>query len=379
MKKPASTLSQKLIQRKKEGHLRSLRLPEKLIDFTSNDYLGLAGDSLLKERIALAYAKIQENGSTGSRLLTGNRTYHLEAEKWLAGNFEVPEVLTFPSGYMANLALFSALPQRGELVLHDEHIHACIKDGIRLSFAEKKAFRHNDLQDLERLLQRYRDQTCYVAVESVYSMQGDMAPLPAMAELCDHYGAFLIVDEAHSTGVMGRAGKGACHAYAILEKCLAVVYTFGKGMGVHGAAVACTEELKNYLINFSRPFIYTTATDAHTLIGMQESLILLEEQAWRKDQLYANIDYFRSQMRLKTGKVPSNLHAIQSIPFPGVKAVKEASALLRSRGFDVRAITSPTVPEGQECLRVVIHSFQDRTEIEHLVAVLKEIPGFPSY
>lgn len=379
MKKPGSALSHKLLQRKTEGHLRTLRLPENLIDFTSNDYLGLAGDPLLKRRIALAFSKIQENGSTGSRLLTGNRIYHAEAEKMLAAHFQVPEVLTFPSGYMANLALYSALPQRGDLVLHDEHIHACIKDGIRLSFADKKAFRHNDLQDLERLLQRYRGHTCYVAVESVYSMQGNRAPLNAMAELCERYGALLLVDEAHSTGVMGQAGKGACHEAGILEKCLAVVYTFGKGMGVHGAVLACSQELKEYLINFSRPFIYTTATDAHTLVGMQESIKLLEEQAWRIDQLYANIDYFRKQMRLKTGVASPNRHAIQAISFPGVKPVIQASAFLKSRGYDVRPITAPTVPEGQECLRVVIHSFQRNTDIVGLLDALAEITGFPSH
>jgi 8-amino-7-oxononanoate synthase len=235
MKKPAPSLINKLIHRENEGHLRSLGLPEALIDFTSNDYLGLAREPLLKERIALAVSKINENGSTGSRLLTGNRRYHTQAEEFFAAYFKVPEALSFPSGYMANLALFSALPQRGEVVVYDEHIHACIKDGIRLSFAEKKAFRHNDLDDLERLLQRFEGTTCYVAVESIYSMQGDSAPLAEIAERCNRYGAWLIVDEAHSTGVMGDAGKGACEEAGITEQCLAIVYTFGKGMGLHGA------------------------------------------------------------------------------------------------------------------------------------------------
>jgi 8-amino-7-oxononanoate synthase len=376
MKKPAPPLSQKLLQRKQEGHLRSLKVPEALTDFTSNDYLGLAREPLLKENIAKAFQKIKENGSTGSRLLTGNRNYHAEAEEFLAAHFQVPELLSFPSGYMANLALFSALPQRGSIVLYDEYIHACIKDGVRLSFAEKKAFRHNDIHDLKRLLERHQTQTCYVAVESIYSMQGDIAPLAEMAELCNRYGAWLIVDEAHSTGVMGAYGKGACYEAGITDQCLAVVYTFGKGMGVHGAALACSAELKDYLINFSRPFIYTTATDAHTLTGMQESIKLLGEQVWRIDELNANIHYFRRQMSLKTGMQSPNQHAIQAISLPGAHVVKQASTFLQSQGFDVRAIVSPTVPAGKECLRVVIHHFQTRDEMDALIDALGKIPDF---
>jgi 8-amino-7-oxononanoate synthase len=376
MKKPVSTLSNKLKQRKEAGLLRTLRLPENLVDFTSNDYLGLASEPLLKERIAHSFSPIKENGSTGSRLLTGNKSYHTYAETFLAEHFESPDALSFPSGYMANLALFSALPQKGDVVLYDEYIHACVKDGIRLSFADKKSFRHNDLGDLQRLLERYASSTCYVAVESVYSMLGDSAPLRDLAALCNRYHAHLIVDEAHSTGVMGPHGKGACIGAGITSDCLAIIYTFGKGMGVHGAVLACSPELKDFLINFSRPFIYTTAVDAHTLIGMVESIRLLNEQAWRIQRLQENVAYFQKQMVAKTNIRPSSQHAIQPLKIAGNHAVKAASELLRKQGYDIRPITSPTVPVGEECLRVVLHTFQKSTEIDELSDILGQMPPF---
>ncbi|NJM94490.1 MAG: aminotransferase class I/II-fold pyridoxal phosphate-dependent enzyme, partial [Cytophagales bacterium] len=177
------------------------------------------------------------------------------------------------SGYAANLALLSALPQRGDTVLYDERAHACIKDGVRLSAAERFAFRHHDLDDLRRRLAGARGRR-YVVVESIYSMDGDAAPLGELAALCREQEAALVVDEAHSTGLYAAGGAGLVSALGLGDDCLARVMTFGKALGGHGALVCGSAALCAFLVNFARPFIYTTALPPHSLLAIREAFFV---------------------------------------------------------------------------------------------------------
>ncbi len=272
-------LASQLAARQAAGNLRSLRLPEEIVDFCSNDYLGLARNPELHRRIGEAYARKGEalNGATGSRLISGNSPYAVELETWLASLCKAEKALVFNSGYAANTAILSAVPQKGDTILYDEYIHASLKEGARLSFAGRFAFRHNDLNDLERRLQKATG-TVFVVAESVYSMDGDWAPLREMLDLCEKYGANLIWDEAHSTGLWGTDGNGLACEMGLQDRIFARIYTFGKAMGVHGACIAGSQTLINYLINFARPFIYTTALPLHSLVSIREAFHFLDKQ-----------------------------------------------------------------------------------------------------
>ena len=218
----------------------------------------------------------------------------LALEKKLSNLFQAPRALVFNSGYTANLAFFATIPQKGDTILYDELIHACIKDGCRLSMAKRYTFRHNDLHDLERKLQLSTGNT-YVAVESVYSMDGDFAPLEALVALCEKYGAKLVVDEAHSTGVWGTHGNGLVNHLGLGNQVYAKIYTFGKAMGIHGACVAGPETLVNYLVNFARPFIYTTAPSPFELVSINTSFTFLQKNKPLQSSLHENIACFKSK------------------------------------------------------------------------------------
>ena len=231
-------LYEKLRGRQVSGNLRALPDDGYGTDFLSNDYLGLARSAALKNRIETAWRSMKSlmNGSTGSRLLSGNTTYAAELEVFLAGLFNAEAALLFNSGYVANLALLASVPQRGDTIILDELAHACMKEGARLSYAEKLSFRHNNLEDLEKKMRKAKG-LCFVVVESVYSMDGDQCPLTQLIALCEQNGAYLIIDEAHSTGVMGEGGSGLACSLKLEDRIFARVYTFGKAMGVHGAVV----------------------------------------------------------------------------------------------------------------------------------------------
>jgi 8-amino-7-oxononanoate synthase len=258
-----------LEKRRSAGLLRSLKTPENLIDFCSNDYLGLARSVTLRQTIeqSVAVHSNRLNGSTGSRLLAGNSALAEELETELAAFHDTEAALIFNSGYDANVGLLASLPQRGDTLLTDDLIHASMIDGARLSVANRFKFRHNDLDDLENRLKRATG-TVYVAIESVYSMDGDLAPLTEIVELCEHYEAALIVDEAHATGVFGPQGGGLVQSLGLQKRVFARVHTFGKALGVHGAAVVGSASLRDFLINFARSFVYSTALPPHSLLAI---------------------------------------------------------------------------------------------------------------
>ncbi len=365
-----SEINKKLEARRVEGNLRGLSFNNGLVDFYSNDYLGLARNAELKEIISHNYEAFSSvsNGATGSRLLSGNSLFYEELEQQLAHIFSGEAALIFNSGYMACQAVVATLASRGDTIIYDEYIHACVKDGARLSQAKFFSFRHNDLNDLENKIKKAVG-LCYVVIETVYSMDGDIAPLQEIVTLCKRHNALLIVDEAHSTGIYGEKGSGLLCASGLHNEVFIRIYTFGKAMGVHGACVVSTQVVKEYLINFARAFIFTTALPLHSLVSIQAAFEFIHSHADLASDLFKNIELFASQ--LKTLGLSSTETSIQTVKIPGNKKVKQLAKALQQDGIDVRPIVSPTVKVGQERLRICLHNFNQPAEIEQLIQCIK--------
>jgi 8-amino-7-oxononanoate synthase len=366
-------LQDRLQTREQEDRLRELMVRENLIDFCSNDYLGLARSQELAQSISRKLENIQpkRNGATGSRLLSGNTKYVEEVENKLAALFKTESTLIFNSGYSANQAVLSSIPQKGDTIFYDELAHACIKDGARLSMASRFSFRHNDLNDLERRIKKATGKI-FIAVESIYSMDGDAAPLNELIALSKKYEAYVILDEAHSTGAFGHIGNGLAIAREIHDHIPVRIYTFGKAVGVHGACVCGSKKLINYLINFARPFIYTTALPVHSIASIECAFEYLSSNIHLQQELKRIIELYLLATKDFSNRTVSN-SAIQTLIIPGNKNVKLASEKLRQSGLDVRPILSPTVVVGKERLRICLHSFNSEAEILELKSVLKSL------
>ncbi len=367
-------LSKKLYERESNDLLRKLVIKKGLIDFTSNDYLGLASSKNLFRNILnkVDHLQLTNNGATGSRLLSGNSTYTEQVEARLAKIFNSESALIFNSGYTANLAVLSSLPQRNDTVIYDELAHACIKDGARLSLAKRLSFKHNDLNDLESKIKKSTGHI-FIAVESIYSMDGDECPLKELITISEKYDATIILDEAHSTGVKGEAGSGLAVSVGLERKIGIRIYTFGKAMGIHGACVAGSNVLQNHLINFARPFIYTTAMSPHSIVAIDCCFDFLGENNHLQNLLEQKTLVYKNGI----GDLPncsSNSSAIQTVLLSGGnQSVKNAASELQKNGFDVRPILSPTVPSGSERLRICLHTFNTDTEIIDLTKQVRTI------
>lgn len=354
---------QNLLERRKSaGNWRSLQHKAHLVDFCSNDYLSLA-------RLEAPNLS-NKAGSTGSRLLSGHYPLLDQLERLLQNFHRAEAALVLNSGYSANLSLLSAIPRRSDVILYDALIHASMHDGMKLSKATSIAFPHNDLDTLKQLLQTHQGKTIFVLVESVYSMDGDEAPLLALVDLCQYYQAYLIVDEAHSTGCYGTYGEGLCCALGIEKEVFARIYTFGKAIGAYGAAILGSTTLRDFLINYARPFIYTTApspSSVERVLWAYQQLQQYGEQ-WIRE-LQERTAFFRSNLPHSKIALPSQ-SAIQSILIPGNEAVVACSQSLEKQGFDVRPIRRPTVAVGSERLRICLHRHNSLTEIETLLKAL---------
>ncbi len=361
-----STLHSKLEQVKEKHLFRSLKQKYPSIDFSSNDYLGFSTQGFLLEKLK-DYESSNKFGSTGSRLISGNSVLFTEVEREIADFHSAEAALMFNSGYDANLGLLSSVPQKGDLIIGDELIHASLIDGIRLSFATHYKFKHNDLESLKELIERQRDKfkEVYLVVESVYSMDGDCAPLKELVELCKQYNIYLIVDEAHAIGVFGEQGKGLCEELKIEKYCFARIYTYGKAMGCHGASIVGGEELKDYLINFSRSFIFTTATPEHSVLAVKSAYELLQTTN-QINLLRENIKYFNRQLKSSNSFIASE-SSIHCKIVPGNKIVQDLEEKLAQQNLFVKSIKSPTVREGEERIRVCLHSFNTKQEIDLLL------------
>ena len=349
-------LKNKLIEREKNNSLRKLSPKSELVDFCSNDYLGYA---------QIQSPNTQKMGATGSRLISGTTNLHLELEKTIAKYHHTEAALIFNSGYDANLGFFSCIPQKEDTVIYDQLCHASIRDGIRLGLARSFAFKHNDTIHLEEKIKQANGQV-FVVVESVYSMDGDFSPLKAISIVCEKYNANLIVDEAHAFGMLGKNGKGLCQEINTYAR----IYTFGKALGSHGATIVGSKTLKDYLINFSRPFIYTTALPPHAIERIRWAYQQIRRTEER-EQLINNIAYFKSNC--KHSKLIDSTSAIQCVITSGNAKTKKAAQLLAENNFNIKPILHPTVPESQERLRICLHAFNTKSEILELCQLINNI------
>ena len=370
MLKIDQSLANRLNQRRLFNAYRSLPKPQnELLDFCSNDYLGLAKSHFHSDE-AVNQVKLQK-GSTGSRLISGNSQLAENLEKELAEFHRGEAGLLFNSGYNANIGLLSAVPSRQDTILYDQLIHASLRDGIRLSNARSFSFRHNDLQQLEKRMNKATGQA-FIVVESIYSMDGDEAPLEEIVNLANHYEAALIVDEAHSTGVFGLQGRGLVVEKGLESQVWARVHTFGKAIGGHGAIVVGSQVLREFLINFARSFIYTTALPDSTLQTIKEAYYYLSKTD-AIHRLQQNIALFRSELdtTAKTCFIESR-SPIQSLIWQGNDQVKALASTLQHEGFNIRPILHPTVPKGQERLRICLHAFNQSDSIVRLAQFINQ-------
>ncbi|SLN37809.1 8-amino-7-oxononanoate synthase [Pseudoruegeria aquimaris] len=353
------------------GRRRSL-IPAGGHDFASNDYLGLAQSPELLQAAQEALARGVPVGAGASRLLRGNHPEHEALEAEAAAFFGTQAALFMQGGFVANTAILSALPRQGDLILHDALIHASSHDGMRLGRAETQAFAHNDVQDAEDKLRAWREAgntgLAWLCFESLYSMDGDLAPIDDLVALADRFGAICVVDEAHATGVFGDMGRGLSHPFADRENVL-TLHTGGKGLGASGALVCGDARLIDTLINRARGFIFATAPAPLTAAILRASLALLQSQPERQARLQARIAKVRA---LCAGRIPLPAQATQILPviIGGDHATMEAAAALQAQGFDIRGIRPPTVPRGTSRLRISLTLNPSDDAVAEMVAAL---------
>jgi 8-amino-7-oxononanoate synthase len=337
------------------GRLRRLALPAGY-DFTSNDYLGLADSQDLKEAVRRALDRGVAIGAGGSRLLRGNTSEHESLEADAAAFVGSETALYFSSGFSANYALFAALPQRGDLVVHDALIHASAHDGMRAGRAEIVKAAHNDANAFEAKILAWRAAgrkgRPWIAVETLYSMDGDRAPLHDLAAVAERHDGILVIDEAHATGVFGPDGRGLG---AWLEGRANVVslHTCGKALGAAGALLCGPRIFRDFMVNHSRPFIFSTAPSPIIAASVRAALQLCKEQPQRREQLAALIAFANAAIKTRCGVAPSGSQIIPVIVGSDKRATALASAI-QGYGYDIRAIRPPTVPEGTARLRIAL-------------------------
>ena len=381
MKQFPKSLQQKLQQREEQNALRNLPVVNDLVDFASNDYIGFAKNETIfhETHQYLLDKNIKVNGATGSRLLSGNHALYSETEDFISQFHQAETALIFNSGYDANIGFFGTVPQRNDVILYDELCHASIRDGIQMSKAKSYKFPHNDLEELEKLITKYQPTTdnrqpttVYIVTESVFSMDGDCPNLEVLTNLSEKHSAFLVVDEAHALGVFGQQGEGLVQSLGLEDKVFARIMTFGKGLGCHGAAILGSQSLKSYLVNFARSFVYTTGLSPHSVATILQSYKHLTKEKEALQKLKSNIIFF-NQEKMRLGLKPLFVYsksAIQCAIIPGNERVKNSATQLQQKGFDVRPILSPTVPEGQERLRFCLHSYNSESEITNVLELL---------
>ncbi|MGL2988421.1 aminotransferase class I/II-fold pyridoxal phosphate-dependent enzyme [Flavobacterium sp. RSSA_27] len=375
-------LLDKVNKRKKDNALRKLPSPSDGIDFASNDYLGFSKSEVIFKQTHdfLVEHHYNQNGATGSRLLSGNHPVYAIAEDFIATFHDAASALLFNSGYDANVGFFSAVPQKGDFILYDELCHASIRDGIQLSHAKAYKFKHNDFEDLELLLERCHVERSrgnlhneiYIVTESVFSMDGDCPNVEELVQVATKHKAYLVIDEAHALGVFGEKGEGLVQHLGLHTQVFARIMTFGKGLGCHGAVVLGSMELQSYLVNFARSFIYTTGLSPHSVATILTAYQNLDAKAAAIGELKERITFFnqeKSRLSLKPLFVRSK-SAIQSAIIPGNATVKAIAQQLQDKGFDVRPILSPTVPAGQERLRFCLHSYNSKEEMTQVLSLL---------
>lgn len=342
------------------------------VDFTSNDYLGLAASARLSDAAISAASRGVPVGAGGSRLLRGNHPEHEALEEEAAAFFGSERMLYFGGGYPANVAIFSALPQRGDLVVHDQFIHASVHAGMALGRASVVNVPHNDIDAFERAIRQWREAggrgRPWIAVESLYSMDGDRAPLPELMGLADRYDGFLIVDEAHASGVWGRGGRGLAEDFEGRENVVSL-HTCGKALGVSGALVGASRVLCDHLVNHARPFIYATAPSPLVASCVREALRIVSDEPWRGEKLRDLVAFTNDEIERHLAVKGSRSQILPVIVGASERSLRIATRL-RAAGFDIRAIRPPTVPLNSARLRIAVTLNVDRDAI---TAMLKQL------
>ena len=366
-------LERNLLELAGRSRLRALHVPSG-IDFTSNDYLGLAESDVLRQAAVDALARGVPVGSGGSRLLRGNHPEHEALESEAAAYFGAESALYFGSGYVANFAIFSTLPQRGDLIVHDELIHASVHEGLRRGRAEFVAVPHNNIDAFDAAIVRWRAAggkgRPWLSVESLYSMDGDSPNLAELFAVADRHDAVVVIDEAHATGVLGPQGRGLAASFEGRDNAI-TLHTCGKALGTVGGFILGPRVVRDFLVNRARPFIFATAPSPIIAAVTRVALEISRTNPVRREQLARLVQFAGSELRRRCNVEPSGSQILPVVVGADHAAVEIAAALQR-KGFDIRAIRPPTVPEGTARLRIALTLNVDETIVADLFAALAE-------
>jgi 8-amino-7-oxononanoate synthase len=360
----------------KDDRLRSLK-PRAGIDFSSNDYLALASCPRMRKAVSAAVEAGSPIGAGGSRLLRGNCTEHESLEAEAAQFFGAEAAIFFASGYTANFSVLTTLPQRGDLLVLDALVHASIHEGARAGRAEFRFSAHNDANSVEEVIRAWRSEggtgRIWIVAESIYSMDGDFAPLEALVAIADRHDAFLMVDEAHATGVFGPNGRGLTASYEGREN-LVAVHTCGKALGAAGALVTTTRILRDFIVNRCRPFIFSTAPSPLIAVAVEAALSILREEPEHQQRLASLIGFASREIGARQGWRLSGSQILPFIVGDNGRAMTLAAAL-QARGFDIRGIRPPTVPAGTARLRISLTNNVDERDVRAMLDALAEETG----
>lgn len=381
---PFSELYQDLSERSSLGLLRQRRMlqspqaPHITVDgksylsFCSNDYLGLANHPRL---IAALQQGAQQHGvgAGAAHLVSGHGATHHQLEHELASFVGKPAALLFSTGYMANLGIVQALVGKGDTVFADKFNHASLNDAMQLSRAKVKRYRHNDMAQLAQLLGQAESGRKLVITDAVFSMDGDLAPLPEMLALCEQHDAWLLIDDAHGFGVLGAQGRGSLAHFGIASERVICMATLGKAAGVFGAFVAAEQVVIDTLVNHARSYVYTTATPPALASALLESLQQIENGDGLRGHLLRLIAQLRSGLRGLPWSLMPSATAIQPLLVGGNQAALKLSEKLRDRGIWVAAIRPPTVPQGTARLRITLSAAHRAADVTRLIETLHEL------
>ncbi|PDT78734.1 8-amino-7-oxononanoate synthase [Bradyrhizobium sp. C9] len=356
-----------------DDRLRGLK-PRKGTDFASSDYLALASAPRMKKALFTALEVGTPIGAGGSRLLRGNCEEHEALEADAARFFRAETALFFGGGYIANFAVLTTLPQQGDLLVLDALAHASLHEGARAGRAEFQISGHNDVQSIEDTIGDWRARggrgRVWIVVESLYSMDGDFAPLKDLVAIAERQEAFLIVDEAHATGVYGEQGRGLTAPYEGRENLL-VIHTCGKALGAAGALITASGVLRDFMVNRCRPFIFATAPSPLMAVAVREATLILQEKPDRQRRLIDLIDFAHRQCALCGRASSSNSQIVPYVVGDNARAMRLASAL-QARGFDIRGIRPPTVPVATARLRISLTLNVGQDDVSDMIDALVE-------
>ena len=355
-----------------KARLRSLS-PRRGADFSSNDYLAMSSSPRLAAAVQEAIARGVPLGSGGSRLLRGNDPEHELLEEEAARFFGAESALFFSAGYAANVALLATLPQRGDLVVHDELVHASMHEGLRLTRAAAVGAAHNDPQSFDDAATQWRAKgntgRIWLAFETLYSMDGDMAPVAEMARVAERHDAIMLIDEAHSTGVFGAEGRGLAASLDGRADTV-VLRTCGKALGCEGALVLAPRVVRDFLVNRGRPFIFSTAPSPLVAAAVREAIRMLADEPQRRADLHALVSH-AERVLSPLGAVVTGSQILPLILHEDARTMAVAAAL-QAQGFDVRGIRPPTVPQGTSRLRISLTLNAARADVDALSSALAE-------